>query len=843
MSELEQLQGKEAREMAGKKKGTPELHYYSDRLKDKLDGIRFHTTTVVEAPPGYGKTTAIRDYLEDALPPSVPVYWFTAMDELPAACFRRFSQEIAKIDCQAGQRLLNIELPNAATIGEACEALRVIQGNAEAYLVIDNFQFLYTALPAAFFVALIGHGGKGLHVIILTHMLKRKVLTAISGYGFMHITASDLRLNAGDIRRYYALAGVNTTLEVAARVASYTGGWIIAVYLQLHAFREGGAFSDTRDILALMEHLVWSKLTSEQQTFFLRLSPLAMPTVRQMCALLDCDALPDYAWDALESPFIRYEPAGQCYEPHSILQALMTQKRRECGEEFERHCLLRAGDLCRDAGKIAEALSFYWQIKDYERMLALDLADSTLKPIGDTPFSVLALDLAQNCPGGIKKKYPLSMLHVAWALCIAGKTGPFAQLMGELRVSLDEAVSPGDVADLLGEWTLLSSFRHYPRLQEMTAVLREAAALFQGKCSRVILPATPWNFGCCGPLADYHLTPGEAEREAGALEEYIALYTKLTGGHGSGADVLYRAELAYQRGDLSEAEVLAYKAAFLAESKQQSTIQLSATLQLAEVALHKADTAGWQHALDSMERAASYPGQDSFVVRSALDILRGILLTELNQTESMADWLKDGDFSERRLLPAMVPMALFVHALYLLHQGELARLIGITEARYADGLNCGPLLDMLLSLVVAAGYRQLENRNQAVLLVRRAARAALPDGLIFPFTSFSWELKGLSDELVGREYPALKNKFREVKERFALGWTKLYQDLLPEDLPEKLTAREREVALLAARGLRNGEIAEKLSVTKNTVRFHLRAAFQKLDVDRRAKLAEKLKQP
>ncbi len=827
--------------MGKRNKVQGEPHYYSDRLKQKLDGIRAAPTTVVEAPPGYGKTTAIRDYLENALPQSMPVYWFTAADELPAAGFRRFSQVIERIDRHAGQRLLKIELPNAATIGEACDALHAIQCSYEAYLVIDNFQFLHTALPTAFFVALIEHGGEGLHVIILTHMLKRKLLTAIAGYGFAHITASDLRLNAADIRRYYSLAGVNIPPDIAKKIASSTEGWIIAVYLQLRAFQEGGAFTDTRDILALMEYLVWEKLTREQQTFLLRLSPFETVTLGQMCALLDCDALSDDVLDALENPFIRYEPGEQHYELHSILYALVIRKRHECGAEFERQCLLRAGDLCRDTGKILEALGFYWQIKDYARMLSLDFSHLILEPIGDRPFSALALGLAVNCPAEIKKSYPLSMLRVAWALKIAGLNTAFDALMEELHVILD---TPGkkDAAYLLGEWKLLSSFQRDPHLEEMTAVLREAGALFQGRCSRVILPTAPWSFGRCGPLADYCLTPGQADRASDALTEYITLYARLTNGHGSGADVLYRAELAYHRGDLNEAEILAHKAIFLAESKQQSIVQLGATLQLAQVALHKADTAGWQHAINSMERAASYPGQNSFVVRSALDIMRGMLLVELQQTEGIAGWLRTGDFSEQGLLPAMMPMALFVHGLCLFHHGEFPRLVGMLEARLPDGLGETPLFTMLFSLTAAAGYMQMDQRDRAATLVRCAARAALPDGIIFNFVSFSWLTKGLTDKLIEEEYPAFFRKFREVKERFASGWIRLYQDLFGENPSERLTPREREVALLAAKGLRNSEIAERLSVTKNTVRFHLRTAFQKLDVDRRAMLAERLKQ-
>ena len=61
------------------------------------------------------------------------------------------------------------------------------------------------------------------------------------------------------------------------------------------------------------------------------------------------------------------------------------------------------------------------------------------------------------------------------------------------------------------------------------------------------------------------------------------------------------------------------------------------------------------------------------------------------------------------------------------------------------------------------------------------------------------------------------------------------------NLPDKLTDREREIAILAAGGLSNEEIARQLFVTENTVRTHLRAVFKKLDIDRRAKLADRLK--
>ena len=57
---------------------------------------------------------------------------------------------------------------------------------------------------------------------------------------------------------------------------------------------------------------------------------------------------------------------------------------------------------------------------------------------------------------------------------------------------------------------------------------------------------------------------------------------------------------------------------------------------------------------------------------------------------------------------------------------------------------------------------------------------------------------------------------------------------------ESLTERERQVAMLAARGMSNRQIADSLVVTLKTVEWHLRQSFRKLDVDSRVKLRELL---
>ena len=51
-----------------------------------------------------------------------------------------------------------------------------------------------------------------------------------------------------------------------------------------------------------------------------------------------------------------------------------------------------------------------------------------------------------------------------------------------------------------------------------------------------------------------------------------------------------------------------------------------------------------------------------------------------------------------------------------------------------------------------------------------------------------------------------------------------------------LTPRELEIVRLVAEGLRNKEIAERLSITEGTVKVHLHKAYDKLGVDSRIEL-------
>jgi two-component system nitrate/nitrite response regulator NarP len=56
-----------------------------------------------------------------------------------------------------------------------------------------------------------------------------------------------------------------------------------------------------------------------------------------------------------------------------------------------------------------------------------------------------------------------------------------------------------------------------------------------------------------------------------------------------------------------------------------------------------------------------------------------------------------------------------------------------------------------------------------------------------------------------------------------------------------LTRRRRQVATLVSKGLSNRAVAEKLGLTEGTVKIHLHAVYEKLDIHSRSELTNALR--
>lgn len=270
-----------------------------------------------------------------------------------------------------------------------------------------------------------------------------------------------------------------------------------------------------------------------------------------------------------------------------------------------------------------------------------------------------------------------------------------------------------------------------------------------------------------------------------------------------------------------------------------------ARLVLAFTSLEAGDIDAAEHQLDDAEvvTGATQP------LRLALFMARGYVRTARGDAATAAeDFLACGEMAERAgvMNPAIAPWRSSA-ARALAAVGETSEAVQLAEAELKLAESFGAPAPIGRALRVSASLRdsaeELELLHTAVEVLEGSqaalerARALVDLGAAL---RRSGRLRDARPRLrAGLELAqvcgakTLAN--RATRETKAAGARPRRTALTG---PDSLTARERQVAGLAADGLSNREIAETLVVTVKTVEWHLKHSYRKLGVESRVRLRE-----
>ena len=145
------------------------------------------------------------------------------------------------------------------------------------------------------------------------------------------------------------------------------------------------------------------------------------------------------------------------------------------------------------------------------------------------------------------------------------------------------------------------------------------------------------------------------------------------------------------------------------------------------------------------------------------------------------------------------------------------------------GLSASPIYSIYLMVSYAVSCAGREDSAAGLDLLADAVELAIPQRILGPFLvapELVVLLRGLRDRFLHDEQKLIALQFVEK----ALGRC---AELRPDQLPAIFSPREMDVLSKLLMGLSNKEIARALELTENTVKFHLKKIFSKLDVKRR----------
>ncbi len=334
-------------------------------------------------------------------------------------------------------------------------------------------------------------------------------------------------------------------------------------------------------------------------------------------------------------------------------------------------------------------------------------------------------------------------------------------------------------------------------------------------------------------MTDLYHTPGKADECAKALDNQPE------------AKLLFEAEIAYSRGEIDK--VYDYAQYFLSSHSGFFAVVAGGML-LALCAMWRGDINMWEKAKRHISSAPCSKDTDHDIIKLCLAAAD----SAIRNTESFPEWFKIGCFES--LPAASHPAAKVYYIKYLMvYAQELA--LGNIELKNVKGLGLmrtmpyiiEPMIvqsmvdktvmgELYLRLLCAVAYRSIDDEKRAIEHLDRAIALALPDMLLGTLAEHRRQLGYLLDDRLALADPDAAKKLKELHKGLSVGWHKLHNIVLDKTVSIDLTNREREVSTLAAIGFSNTEIADKLSISLNSVKSVISMAMNKTGARNRYEL-------
>lgn len=819
-------------------KTAKEKLYFPPRLMDTLADICNYPVTVVSAPSGSGKTTAVREFLARRQKEGTRVLWYTAFGETPGTAWERICKLLGKVDSGTASLLYALDFPVRQTLSALAEVVPQLRCEQETVFVVDNSQLFKSRVPYELVCALAQHGCAQFHLVIISQNPMEAPAHPMSAAGVLFLDAAIFFFSEEDAAGYFLQNGAVLTQAELDQVMENTLGWAAALRLQLLGYRQTGCIQKENGIHRLMRTALWETFSEEEKYFLLAISQMESVTIRQACTLLDCRDIPEYGIQLLErGGFIQYDPQSHCYALHTLLREFLIPYFDELPRSEQKRLRARAGRAYLLTDMYFFALRMLFLSEAYEEMLCVPIANVDMVEYGADEVVPLLKDVVATCPPELLYRHPGILLRFAFEALMRGED----RLYGEYCSAVHRALKVPDVFDarekhhLRGEYIFLRSFTMGNNLEKMNAAHKAALKILGGP-SHAFDVQHYWTFGVPSILAQYWSNHASLPETLDVVERGLSDYLTLTRGCGTGAAELMRAEALLNAGRLDDAEVLCHKAGYVACGAAQDSVCFGAELTLGRISVMRGDAEGYTAYQESI-RQRRITGRER--ARHLLaDQCAAFLGLALGRSQDVPSWLQNETEIQNHMYKGGVLYGMLLLGKYLLLQKDYNHLLGLADPVLAMARERHALLPQVYYLLYLACAKQATGMpEEAQCYLRQALDIALPENIYLPFAEHAVELAAplaVWENIGGGGRAAVA--IRRLAKLCRTGAARVNRTLYGAS--RELTAREEEIAHLAKQGLSNKQIAENLYISPETVKKTLKNVFVKLEVKSRRQLEE-----
>ncbi|MBI5031416.1 MAG: tetratricopeptide repeat protein [Chloroflexi bacterium] len=769
-------------------------------------------------------------------------------------------------------------------------------------LVLDDYHLIRTQPVHDALTFLLDHLPPQIHIVISTRVDPPLSIARMRARGEMiELRQTDLRFTREETIEFLnQVMDLKLTADDIATLASRTEGWVAG--LQMAAVSMKGRadirhfiaeFSGSQHhVLDYLIEEVLERQPEHVQAFLLQTSILDRMTGSLCDSVIDprpsIVGSSQAMLEHLEHANLFVVPIDdnqRWYRYHHLFADSLRSRLQQTQPAMMAELHRRASEWCEQKGLIYESIDHALSAGEFER--AANLVSRQAEALWARGEIGTLSRWLETLPDELVSSWPELTIHHAIVLFMAGRLGETEQHLQMAERALSSASTEstrrrdkklkGMIA-MVRAYTGL--FRGDPRAmaqfsQEALELLPEGNSMWRSGAETILGDAYSWSGDIASAIHHYRqaiainqaignvyyalmaaakiatneMQQGQLHRAAQTCQEGLQLAQANGLGETGRAGVLMviLGQVLCEWNDLERANECTQKGAALCEQEGNVVMLGFSYVGLAHVRIFSNDLAGIEEILLKLEKLGQKSHVPPWIIASANGWQAHALLRQ-NKLDAAAQVLQKRRLSKKDDAILMHIKEDIALARLLVAQGKNFEALELLEQLAQISQTHGRSAWVIEILAVRSLiFQALGDTHQAIESLKQALAIAEPEGYVRLFVDEGEPMQsllrtasshGVESEYVTKLLDAFeveeKKKERKIGEEQSLS----AEPAQTTQLAELLSEREREVLRLLATDLSSTEIAQKLFVSMNTVRSHIKNIYSKLNVHSRYEAIE-----
>ena len=821
------------------------FHFERSRLNKLFTEAVRCPVVVICAGAGYGKTSAVYDFVEEYKARTIWVQ-LSERDNIGARYWENFVNNVAKqINLPFAEEVRKLEFPD--TGDKVNQYLAMVHKFADLnrqIIVIDDFHVLKEPSVIHFIERTLYSLPVQTSVFIISRSTPNINTAGLISKGWLlNVSENDLRFTENELAQYFRKLDTFARQEDLREIMHDTEGWAFGINLIARSYQKAPGYSGylrnamKTNIFRLMEAEVWDGISQRMQYFLVSLSLIDHLSFELIALLTEGDEelIADFE---RQNAYVRRDSYINAYIIHPLFLEFLSAKQELLTEEQKQKTYTIAGDWCNKNGFKIDAMLYYEKTGDYASIVSIFFEQPAQVPSNIAKFAQTIIERAPA--DAFDTVEYLATMHLR--SCISQGLWQKSMELAEFYEAKFLAM-PKD--NTFRERALCGLYYYWAHLRSLMCITEDFCDfdLYFEKFCKYLSPSFDRS-----KLTNYYMGPwicivgsskkGAPEKFIGALKRSIEVISPCFNGFRNGHENLGLGELKFYQGDLTAAET------FLTHGLQQA--QESGQFELAHRALMymlRLSTAQGNYAkaeqaaktikaqLDEHQYTNRYTNYDIFI--SWYYYLFGF-------HESVSDWLKQS-FSSYSHPGFVENFANQVKARFCYAKRNYPPLLAyIQEMKQRESCLYGRT-EMLA--IEACVHYKMNDKKKAIAVLREAYETASPNNLVMPFIELGKDMRTLSsfalkkpnttgtDENIPKLWlENIHRKAASYAKRHAHTIFKYKQaNRISEDVA--LSNREIDIVTDLSHGLTRAEIASTRNLSINTVKMVINMIYTKMGAE------------